>query len=282
MTDAQPTTLRRSPGRSPSYPTFSIDVALARAQALYEEEQTHSAPIETIARHWGYKGLSGPSATAIAALKKYGLLADEGSGTNRLGRLTDLAINALRNPDENERQAAIWKAAMTPPIHQEMWSEYGLELPSDDNLKWKLEHDRGFTERGAAEFVSEYRRTIAFVQPPEDGSLGGNKPDGDGRFAPSLDQVLDGLTGGGGQPPPPDGPPAPEVPGMTTQTFNLIDGQVVIQSPTTMTEDGWNQFMAILTALKPSFLKDRPDPHYEERGRSNAPLAATPQAIAED
>src|ERR1700736_3830256 len=79
---------RKPRGRSPSYPAINLETAIQRARVLWETERQHAASVDTIVKHWGYKSLNGPAALSLAALKKFGLVEDEGAGPARTARLT--------------------------------------------------------------------------------------------------------------------------------------------------------------------------------------------------
>src|SRR5262249_30899737 len=132
MSDA-PAPTRRSTGRSPSFPAINLETAVRRAATLYEKERQHPTAVETIVRHWGYKSMNGPANGALAALKKFGLLTDEGRGADRRGRLTHLAVDIVANPNAAARTSAIKQAALMPAIHRELWDKYQNTPPSDAN-----------------------------------------------------------------------------------------------------------------------------------------------------
>src|SRR6266496_6542820 len=126
MTSAsEPTSNRRLAGRSPSFPAINLETAIRRARELYERDRQHPTPVEEIVRRWGYKGMSGPANLSVAALKKYGLLTDEGKGIERRGHLTHLAVEIVANPDPSARASAIKRAALLPSAHRELWDRYG-------------------------------------------------------------------------------------------------------------------------------------------------------------
>ncbi len=153
---------KRTKGRSPSYPGISLKAAVERAQVVLSREGRHAAPIGAITSHWGYKAhTTGPASVTYAALLKFGLLRAEGSGDERLAKLTDLAVEILMHPDPS---TALQRAALLPPIHAEMWNEFGNDLPSDENLRYRLVAQRGFTETGFRDFIREYRETVAFAR----------------------------------------------------------------------------------------------------------------------
>src|ERR1700733_4242727 len=105
---------KRAKGRSPLYPSINLETAIQRVRQLYEKERQHPTAVGTIVAHWRYKSLNGPAAQTLAALKKYGLLEDEGSGENRKARISALADVIVAHPDEGMRMAAIREAALKP------------------------------------------------------------------------------------------------------------------------------------------------------------------------
>ena len=152
--------------RSPSYPGISLEEALARARVLYGKEKEYAAPIDTILDHWEYKPKSGPGLVCLAALKKFGLLTDEGSGSDRQGKLTGFALDIILDDREDgkEREKRIREAGLLPEIHKQLLEKYNGELPSDQTLRYHLMRNKGFTENGAIEFIREFKQTIKFAK----------------------------------------------------------------------------------------------------------------------
>jgi hypothetical protein len=251
----QPRTPAKKPkGRSPAYPAISLETAIQRARQLYEKERRHPTRVVDIASHWDYKSLNGPAAQSIAALKKYGLLADEGTGEDRKAQLSDLADTILLHPDEATRRVAIQDAALRPAIHRELWEKYHEDLPSDRTLLWDLTRDRGFTETGASEFIREYRATIAFAQ------LGTYAPS---QTPASEDETLeDDDMGDSDTSPPAQGPPSKQPrrqpTAETTQSYSIpliSGGVVVVEGEFPLSERDWDQFIAVLNAMKPGLVE---------------------------
>lgn len=250
MVDSQVPSTKK--GRSPSYPAIPLGRAVERARVLYEREEQHPAAIETIHRHWNYSPNSGPANLALAALKKYGLLVDEGSGKMRRARLTPLAVTILQHPEPSQRAEATRTAALTPPIHRELWDEFKGRLPSDENLHWMLHQDRNFTKTGAREFVSQLKQTVEYAQladaatvDRQDGSGGG---DGD-----SLD------------PDPPDAGGRRRKSDMTGDTLSIpvpiLGGSAVtVAGQFPISEAAWAQFIAVLDAMKPGLVAQHEPP----------------------
>lgn len=132
--------------RSPSYPGIDLATALDRARSIYEHEGREAGAVDSLYGDWGLKPRSGAGGVVLAALKKFGLMIDEGAGATRRARLTDLALEILLDDTGSAaRDADIQSAALLPEIHQEVWRKYGGEPPADARLRLWLIRDRGFT-----------------------------------------------------------------------------------------------------------------------------------------
>lgn len=233
-------------GRSPSYPGVDLGAAIQRAEQVYQHERSHAAHYDTIVRHWGYSPKAGPGRVTFAALKKFGLLIEEGSGTARRGRLSDLALQIIQDqrPNSAERLEAIQRAALMPPIHRELWDTYQGALPSDDNLRYTLLRERNFTETGAGEFIQQFRATIAFARLDERASMprmdGGKRqtPPGPGTGRDSSTLLEE--------------PPDPRAQSMP---LPIAPGEyAVIQGAFPFTEEKWEQMLLVLQAMKPALV----------------------------
>jgi len=216
-------------GRSPSYPGIPLGEALDRARVVYDRDGKHAAPVNDIIRNWGYHPKSGLGTVTLAALKKFGLLEDEGSGDNRLAKLTGLALDIIldERPDSLDRDECIRRAAMNPTIHAELWREYGGTLPSESTLRHKLVREREFTETGAREFIQEFKATIAFAKLYGGGTIGDE----------------------GGEKRPADRPPDVPKPlerkvmhGIREAVFTLEEGPVVLQWPAKLSAESFADF----------------------------------------
>lgn len=159
----EPRPLKRPKGRSPAYPAISLEKAIQRVRQLYARDKQYEIPVASLPELWGYASLNGPAGLTISALKKFGLINDEGAKDERRISVTDEAVHILNHPSSDARAEAIRDAALHPPIHREFWDEYGSSLPSDANMIWRLTRDRGFTETGAKEFLREWRETLEFA-----------------------------------------------------------------------------------------------------------------------
>jgi hypothetical protein len=251
--------LRKPKGRSPSYPAIGLELAIQRARELYETERQHPTPASTVAHHWNYKSLNGPAAVTLAALKKFGLAEDEGSGDARRARVSDLAVDILAHPDVAQRQRAIKTAALEPSIHRELWERYGSSLPSDANLHWELTRDRGFTETGATEFIKEYKGTIAFARLDE--HVESSTQESAAPAAAAVDKPASIATAWLERAA--DARSAVPEPRRSFPIPLISGGTVVVEGDFPLTEQDWAQFMAVLTAMKPGLVSGR-DSHDSE------------------
>lgn len=243
---AAPGARRPKAGRSPSYPGIPLSTAIERTRTIWDKEKRNSAPVRLMMKHWGYNNPTGGMAgVTFGALKKFGLVEDDGSGLDRPAKLTDLAFEILNNPNPED---AIRQAALRPPIHAELWSQYGAELPSEDSLKWTL-LQRGFTDSGATEFIREYRDTVAFARLAEgtpkgladDDSEEDDEQDDETsrkRRQPQKQRNRGGVSGD-----------------VLTIPVPVIGGSpVTIEGEFPISEAAWAQFMAVLEAMKPGLV----------------------------
>jgi len=262
--------------RSPSYPALDLKTAIDRVRVLHQAERTHAAPIQTAVKHWGYKGPNGRTNGIISALKKYGLIVDQGSGDARKIQVTPAAVRILEHPHESEKLAAIQKAALLPTIHAEMWAKYHNDMPSDNTWIWELREDRDFTETGASEFVREYKATIEYAQLGTDEANDPNLSDDAGDEDEELDEgsiyaedrpgtrsliMQRGL----------DNKAAHEARvreeallaaradfGIATATPIPLPGggSIVLQAVLPISEANWRYFTTVLEAMKPGLVAD--------------------------
>jgi hypothetical protein len=242
---------KKRKGRSPSYPGINLEAAIARAKALYEVEHQHAVPMATITKHWGYKTpLTGPASVNYAALRKFGLLQDEGTGPSRMGRLTELALDIVLNPDPHQRLQAIRRAALTPPIHAELWDQFKAQggPPSDDAMRYDLVRNRGFTETGAAEFIQEFRDTVAFAQLADAVTIASEEEEPNGEAEIDAETDLHRQR-----------KPRPRLSGADVLSIPVpIAGRspILVEGEFPVSEADWVQFIAVLNAMKPGLVAD--------------------------
>jgi hypothetical protein len=145
--------------RSPNCPTMTLMEALDRGRKVYSEEHTHAADRKVIAEDLGYSGISGASATAIGALRQYGVLEGRGDGL----RISDDAVAVFELPkDSADYFAALRRMAFRPALFEEFHEQFGDRLPGEANLRHTL-IKKGFLPATADEVIRTYRDNLTLV-----------------------------------------------------------------------------------------------------------------------
>jgi hypothetical protein len=183
MADQKPDDVQNGKGRklrSPAYPAVSLETAIERARTFHSHERRNPASFVVAVGHWGFKEKSSGGLTTVAALKSFGLMKDlEVKAGGRTVQLTDLGLRILldnRDPSP-ERDTAIKQAALSPKIHVALWKKWGTQLPSDNELRHRLIFDWKFNENSVADFVQEYKDTIAFAKLTDSDTISGAPED---------------------------------------------------------------------------------------------------------
>jgi hypothetical protein len=152
--------------RSPNYPAINLETAIQRAQQFWENEKRNAANVTVATTHWGFKRPTSQSIVTAAAVKSFGLFEDTGSGVDRKLKLSELALRIILDQRQTspERDAAIKEAALKPTIHSKLWSRWGAQLPSDENLRHVLIFEYKFNENAVDSFIQEFKETIRFAK----------------------------------------------------------------------------------------------------------------------
>jgi hypothetical protein len=143
--------------RSPNYPAISLPDALDEAQKIWDKEKRTPVSMDVLGKAMGYSSVSGPVRTKVAALRKYGLLEQNGGRYS----LSDLAMKILHSqPDERAQGLAV--AAQRPELFKELYATHADA--SDAALKSELVVHRSFSEAGAKQFIKAFRDTMSIAQ----------------------------------------------------------------------------------------------------------------------
>jgi hypothetical protein len=158
--------VKRTKHRSPNYPVVGLQKAVERSQELYAKYKRAWVPIHIAQELWGYRPHGGAGNQAVAALKAYGLVDVEGDGKSRKVRLTETAYRiVLSSPD---RPDLLKKAAISPPIHNELWERYKAEehFPDDELIRHYLQWDRPggtFNADAVDSFIENFRSSLRYA-----------------------------------------------------------------------------------------------------------------------
>jgi hypothetical protein len=262
--------------RSPSYPAYDLQVALERAVKLNELAGAHDVNVSTAVIHWGYTVKSSKGAQVLAATKKFGLTDDKGKGDARVIGLTPLGRELVYYTASNQGSEAWLEraqiAALAPTLHRELWDRYSGQLPTDGVLKDYLVLTRHFNAESADEAIGVFRRSLAFAGVTAvTGATIAEPPNGEPReegtepmtpvAAPTVQPSPPAASSVpvSASPPTPSNsatPVAPTDPAPVTVNILLPEnGWASISTSGRLSEAQWSQFMDVLKAMKPGFLR---------------------------
>jgi hypothetical protein len=205
MADAQEHQQEEAAGkkkaRSPAYPAESLETCIAWARKIYDAERKSTTSSAVAASHIGYKSLSGPARVALSAVKKFGLIVDD--GTERI-RVSEDAVRLFFAPDDDQRLLIVQAMAQRPEIIRELLSGHPDGLPSDETLKYKLIAERNFSEDAAKIVIKVLRETVRFAK-LDPGQYTPAKEMESQQPAPSTDAAAGSRPGQAPKPPQPPG-----------------------------------------------------------------------------
>jgi len=144
--------------RSPNCPQITFQEAIEKGRLVYEKEYTHPTARQVVAQSLGYSGINGRSLSMIGALRQYGIL--EGSGDAQ--RISEDAVSYYVLDEGEDRQAALNRMILNPPVFAQIHSEFGDSLPSESSLKHYLMKN-GFLPKAAEDVIKVYRENIRLV-----------------------------------------------------------------------------------------------------------------------
>jgi hypothetical protein len=172
-------TQRRSLRRSPNFPYIDLPTAIQRVRVIYAHEHRNATPLAVVANHWDYSPTSSSTDKVIGALNAYGLVETEGSGDNRVVRLTERALDILEDEREvsPDRDRVLREAALSPAIHRTIRDRFGRILPSDASLRTVLVRELDFNPKAVSTVIANYRATIEYAGLDKDDTPGDNRGD---------------------------------------------------------------------------------------------------------
>ena len=165
MTQPEPTPTNASAAnkrdRSPNYPSLTFKEALAVTKKIWDQDKKHPVSIDLASQHIGYKQANGLSLTMIGAMKRYVLLLSTGKEV----RVSDDANTIFLYPaDAPEAASVIKRLAMLPSLFKEVLGKFPDGLPSDANLRARLQDEWHFASPKAADkFIEALREAVALT-----------------------------------------------------------------------------------------------------------------------
>jgi len=152
--------------RSPAYPFISLRKALDRAREFYARQKQHPAPTSAAVGTWNFREKSSGGLQTISALKQFGLMMENESGSTRYVKLTDDALKILQDErlQSPDRDAAIKRLALLPKVYAEMWENWGVGLPDDATVKFFLVNEKKYNEAAFTDLFNAYKDTLEFAK----------------------------------------------------------------------------------------------------------------------
>ncbi len=180
--------------RSPNYPSFSLDEAVANARKIHEKDRRSPVDRAVVAGHLGYKSLNGAADKALATMMQYGLLEKVAKGEVRVSQWT---IDILFPDNPAQRIAALRSAASSPPLFRTLNERFPEGPPSAETLRSYLTREN-FNERAIGPIITAYSKTSALLaQEGANESRVPPKPDAANSDEPEGGESDDGPTFGG-------------------------------------------------------------------------------------
>lgn len=164
--------------RSPNYPSMSLEAAVKKTHELFGHIGRHKAGVGVVVGHLGYKPTSSSARAALAALRAYGLLADEADGgKDQMVRISSRGLDLEDyKPTDSEFRKALRDAALSPKLYKEVRTRYGANMPSDDEVRRFLIREREFNDGSVEQFLKEYKATMAYARVDEADTIVDKKP----------------------------------------------------------------------------------------------------------
>lgn len=232
MSDANgvkaPTPAAHKRDRSPNYPGIGPTEALVHAEKIWKQDKRNPLSVDMACKHLGYKAKNGASLPIIGALRRYGLLVNQGAEV----RISDEANTIfLAPPGHPDRVEGIRRVAMRPALFAEVLKSFPDGLPSNANLIYKLQKDWHFANDKAAEnFVEALRDAVAISSVAGGGERADTAAEIDAE-EPETNMQPHAISGDKiPQPqriPPPHMPPAPPAAPTQTRSWDLGGGAVI-------------------------------------------------------
>lgn len=145
--------------RSPSYPSFPLEEAIANARTIFEKDRRSPIDREVVAKHLGYSSLNGAADKALSTLMQYGMLDKVAKGEVRVSQW---AIDILHPDGPQQRADALHNAGTNPTLFRTLNDRFSEGPPSQATLRSYLTREN-FNDRAIGPIVSSYTKTCAFL-----------------------------------------------------------------------------------------------------------------------
>ena len=154
---------RRPGDRSPSFPFIPLQTAVDRLTAFEKHFGRHPTPTDKAGLAWGMKMKSSQADQTLSALRSFGLLAYEGSGTARQAVITEDGRTYLRAQQDSVKANILKQCALRPKMIRKFWTSWGSDRPHEAVALDELTLKNDFSDAGAETFLKVYDATIAYA-----------------------------------------------------------------------------------------------------------------------
>ena len=149
--------------RSPAFPVVSLETAFQRLVDFDAHFKRTAARPEKIGEAWGIKTKAYVD-RITAALRYFGLLEYQGSGSDRGVVVSEDGRKFLRAQQEEIKREVIKTAALRPKQIAKFWQSWGFDRPADAACLDELAMKNGFSDAGARDFLKVYDATISYAR----------------------------------------------------------------------------------------------------------------------
>jgi hypothetical protein len=184
----------------------------------------HSTPANRAYLAWGMKGHTSQSQQTLGALKAFGFIDYEGSGDTRAVSISDEGRTYLRAQQDEIKKQVLKRAALRPKWIAHFWPTWGADRPPDPLCLDTLVLTHKFNANTAPAFLKVYDESIAFAGLSSSDKVQSSVVEDDDEEETDIETL-------GQNPPEPPGRRGPAQVGMKEDTFNLDEGEVVLQWP---------------------------------------------------
>lgn len=152
--------------RSAAYPSTALPEAIEQLRQIHNDLGKGPYDRESAAKSLGYTGVSGASASKIAALVHYGLIQRVGGGYIE----TDLGTSIALPVDQDEESKALLEAFKSPALFTKLLNDFGgKSLPA--KLEVILVRQYRITEQASKDVAKVFRESAEFVGVLKNGFL---------------------------------------------------------------------------------------------------------------
>ena len=151
---------------STRFPFINLSKALERAEALFENDRRgNGLKMASTFAAWSYSDKSSGGFQTVAALKGYGLLADDGSKADRSVKLTDSARRYFMTEIEDEHAELRQQFALHPKLMRHLFERWGNDPPSDPVARSYLKTEVGLNDQSARASLGIFKDNLTFASP---------------------------------------------------------------------------------------------------------------------